>query len=60
MSSSPTLPSGQPVKWAFFIFDGGKDLASSKYWMKIQRPSVGGADGQEIRDVTVIQTVRSN
>jgi len=59
-SSSPKLPSGQPLKWAFFILDGGKDLASSKYWMKIQRPYVGGADGQEIRDVTVIQTVRSN
>ena len=59
-SSSPKLPSGQPLKWAFFILDGEKDLASSKYWMKIQRPYVGGADGQEIRDVTVIQTVRSN
>ena len=57
--SSPTLPSGQQIKWAFFILDGGKDLASSKYWMKIQRPYVGGADGQDIRDVTVIQTVRS-
>ena len=60
MSSSPKLPSGQPLKWAFFILDGAKDLASSKYWMKIQRPYVGGADGQEIRDITVIQTVRSN
>jgi hypothetical protein len=59
-SSSPKLPSGQPLKWAFFILDGEKDLASSKYWMKIQRPYVGGADGQEIRDITVIQTVRSN
>jgi hypothetical protein len=48
MSSSPKLPSSQPVKWAFFILDGGKDLASSKYWMKIQRPYIGGADGQEI------------
>jgi hypothetical protein len=59
-SSSPKLPSGQPLRWAFFILDGGKDLASSKYWMKIQRPYVGGADGQEVRDITVIQTVRSN
>jgi hypothetical protein len=59
-SSSPKLPSGQPLRWAFFILDGGKDLASSKYWMKIQRPYVGGADGQEIRDITVVQTVRSN
>jgi hypothetical protein len=53
------LPSGQPIKWAFFIVDTGKDLGSSKYWMKIQRPYVGGADGKDIRDITVIQTVRS-
>jgi hypothetical protein len=59
-SSSPKLPSGQALRWAFFILDGGKDLASSKYWMKIQRPYVGGADEQEVRDITVIQTVRSN
>jgi hypothetical protein len=58
-SSSPKLPSGQQIKWAFFILDEGKDLASSKYWMKIQRPYVGGADGQDIRDVSIIQTVRS-
>ena len=60
MSSSPKLPSGQPLKWAFFILDGEKDLATSKYWMKIQRPYIGGVDGQEVRDITVIQTVRSN
>jgi len=59
MSGSPKLPSGQQIKWAFFIIDGGKDLASSKYWMKVQRPYVGGADGQDIRDITVIQTVRA-
>jgi hypothetical protein len=53
------LPSGQPLKWYFFILDGGKDLAASKLWMKIQRPYVGGADGTDIRDITVIQTVRS-
>ena len=58
-SSGPKLPSGQQIKWAFFIIDAEKDLASSKHWMKIQRPYVGGADGQDIRDVTVIQTVRS-
>jgi len=58
-NSSPKLPSGQQLKWAFFILDGGKDLASSKYWMKVQRPYVGGADGQDVRDITVIQTVRS-
>jgi hypothetical protein len=58
-SSSPKLPSGQQIKWAFFILDGGKDLSSSKHWMKIQRPYVGGADGKDVRDVTVIQTVRA-
>jgi hypothetical protein len=58
-SSGPKLPSGQQIKWAFFILDGGKDLASSKLWMKIQRPYVGGIDGKDIRDVTVIQLVRA-
>lgn len=58
-SSGPKLPSGEQVKWAFFIIDGGKDLSSSKYWMKIQRPYVGGTDGKDIRDISVIQTVRA-
>ena len=58
-SSGPKLPSGQQVVWAFFILDGGKDLASSKHWMKIQRPYVGGTDGKDIRDLTVIQTVQT-
>jgi hypothetical protein len=58
-SSGPKLPSGEQIKWAFFILDGGKDLSNSKHWMKIQRPYVGGADGKDIRDTTVIQTVRA-
>ena len=58
-SSGPKLPSGQPVKWAFFILDGGTTLANSKLWMKVQRPYVGGADGQDIREISVIQTVRT-
>ena len=58
-SPAPKLPSGPQIKWAFFILDGGKDLSSSKHWMKIQRPYVGGADGKDVRDVTVIQTVRA-
>ena len=57
--SGPRLPSGQQIQWAFFIIDAEKDLKSSKYWMKIQRPYVGGVDGKDIRDVTVIQTVRA-
>jgi hypothetical protein len=58
-STGPKLPSGQQVKWAFFILDGGTTLANSKLWLKIQRPYVGGADGQDIRDITLIQTVRT-
>ena len=58
-STGPTLPSGQQVKWYFFILDGGTTLANSKLWMKIQHPYVGGADGTDIRDLTIIQTVRS-
>jgi hypothetical protein len=58
-SSGPKLPSGQQIRWAFFIIDGGKDLSSSKLWMKIQRPYVGGTDGKDIRDISVIQTVRA-
>src|SRR5260370_860359 len=59
MHGGPKLPSGQQIKWAFFILDGGQDLTKSKYWMKIQRPYVGGAEGKDIRDITVIQTVRA-
>ena len=58
-STGPTLPSGQQVKWYFFILDGGTTLANSKLWMKIQHPYVGGADGTDIRDLTIIQTVRT-
>lgn len=58
-STGPRLPSGQQVKWYFFILDGGTTLADSKSWMKIQRPYVGGADGQDIRDLTIIQTVKT-
>ena len=56
------LPNGQEVRWAFFIIDSGKDLADSKYWMKVQRPYIGtvdnGADFKDIREVSVIQTIR--
>jgi hypothetical protein len=61
----PKLPSGKEIQWAYFILDGGKDLAHSKYWVKIQRPYIGtidegSLDFKDIRDVTVIQTVRRN
>ena len=58
-STCPTLPSGQQVRWYFFILDGGTTLANSTLWMKIQHPYVGGADGKDIRDLTIIQTVRT-
>src|ERR1039457_7613622 len=58
-STGPKLPSGQQVKWYFFILDGGTTLANSKFWMKIQRPYVGGAANSDVRDITVIQTVRT-
>lgn len=58
-SQPPKPPSGQQIRWAFFILDGGTILANSKYWMKIQRPYIGGVDGSDTRDLTVIQTIRS-
>src|SRR3984893_7846095 len=58
-STGPKLPSGQQVKWFFFIIEGGTSLADSKLWMKIQRPYVGGPAGEDVRDITVIQTVRA-
>jgi hypothetical protein len=49
--------SGQPKKsaeydlWeAYFILDGAKGLASSKRWVKVQRPYIGEA----VQDVTAI------
>ena len=58
-SSGPTLPSGEQVHWFFFAIDGEPSLAKSKFWMKVQRPYVGGTDGKDIRQITVIQTVRT-
>lgn len=49
--------SGKPKKYekydlweAYFIFDGAKDLGTSKLWIKIQRPYIG----EDVRDVTAI------
>jgi len=54
-------PASTPeVRIAFFLLDGAKDLPSSGYWMKVQRPWMSGADGKDVRDVTVIQTVRGH
>jgi hypothetical protein len=57
-ATGPKLPSGQQIQWAFFIIDGGTKLSNSNNWMKIQHPYVGGTDGKDIREVTVIQCVR--
>lgn len=38
---APKLRSGGVLKEAYFIFDGAKDIATSKLWIKIQRPSIG-------------------
>jgi len=52
------LPNGTEVKQAYFIFDGAKDLRSSKSWAQVQRPFIlsMGKDlqPQDVRDITVI------
>jgi hypothetical protein len=57
--SGPTLPSGEQVRWFFCAMDGETSLAKSKFWMKVQRPFVDGTDSKDIRQITVIQTVRT-
>jgi hypothetical protein len=56
--AGPKLPSGQQIQWASFIIDDASKLPSSNYWMKIQHPFVARTDGKDVRDVTVIQSVR--
>jgi hypothetical protein len=48
-----TLPSGKELKYSFYIFDGAKDLMSSKLFAKIQRPYIG-MDMKEGPDMTYI------
>jgi hypothetical protein len=38
MPKNPKLPSGQEL--TYFIFDGAKDLTTSKSWAQIQRPLI--------------------
>lgn len=59
------LPSGQELKQAIFIFDGAKDITTSKSWAKIQRPFIGGIEFKggrpeyhDVRDVTAIDLVQ--
>lgn len=58
MPKSRKLPSGQELKQTYFIFDGAKDLTTSKSWAQVQRPLIGSVDDnlqpRDIRDVTVI------
>jgi hypothetical protein len=39
---------------AYFIFDGAKDLAGSKLWVKVQRPYIG----EDVHDVTAIMVTQ--
>jgi hypothetical protein len=55
-AKGPMLPSGKQVQWGYFILDGARDARTSKFWMKVQRPFLGGDDGKDVRDVTFIQT----
>jgi hypothetical protein len=59
---APELPSGKPVRWAFFILDDAKTLARSRHWLKIQTPyilTVGeDMEFKGVRDVCVIQSIR--
>ena len=54
----PTVK-GQPIKWAFFVLDGAKTFATSKHWMKIQRPAIGDEEFKDVRDLTLIQVMRT-
>ena len=58
MPKGRKLPSGQELKQTYFIFDGAKDLQTSKSWAKVQRPFIGSIDDNleyhDVRDVTEI------
>jgi hypothetical protein len=58
MPKSRKLPNGMELKQAYFIFDGAKDLSTSKSWAQVQRPFIGSIDSHlqyhDIRDVTSI------
>lgn len=64
-SRARKLPNGKELRDAFFILDDGRDLVTSKRWVKIQRPYLGqyglgrnGAGENDIRDVTAIVMTR--
>jgi hypothetical protein len=43
-STPPELPSGGVLRETYFIFDGAKDITTSKLWIKIQRPYIGSVE----------------
>lgn len=49
-SGKPKKYEGYDLYEAFFIFDGAKDLSTSKLWVKVQRPYIG----EDVLDVTAI------
>ena len=60
-SRARKLPNGQELRDAFFLLDEAQDLASSKKWVKLQRPYLGqyglarnSAGQYDIQDVTAI------
>ena len=56
--TGPKLPNGGSIQWAFFTFDGAKDIGASKLWAKIQRPTIADPQFKDVRDITSIQLVR--
>jgi hypothetical protein len=60
MAKEYVMPGGSSkgAQMTFFIFDNGKDIATSKRWIKVQRPALGlyKEDLREMksRDITVI------
>ena len=59
--SAGKLPDGQEIKQDFFIFDGARDIVTSKSWADVQRPYIGSVkmngivpEYQDVRDVTAI------
>jgi hypothetical protein len=49
-TGKPKKYEGYDLYEAFFIFDNAKDLASSKLWVKVQRPYIG----EDVQDITAI------
>jgi hypothetical protein len=63
-SGTPKKRGGYDLWEAYFIFDGAKDLAASRLWVKVQRPALGlyeeDLESGQIRDITVILVTKKN